>query len=72
MLGPSLLYKDPGIYNYYRKAVIAFIIAIYVHFYILACAFDGILGIMIFFLRPSQELFTYMEVSPLTVKGCKI
>jgi hypothetical protein len=23
-------------------------------------------------LRPSQEFFTYMETSPLPVKGCKI
>jgi hypothetical protein len=29
-------------------------------------------GLIIYGLRPAQEYFTYMETSPLPVKGCKI
>jgi hypothetical protein len=32
----------------------------------------GLVGWLFTVLRPAQEFFTYMETSPLPVKGCKI
>jgi hypothetical protein len=44
-----------------------------IHVYLKETYYDNDIYICLFtVLRPSQEYFTYMETSPLPVKGCKI
>jgi hypothetical protein len=37
----------------------------------MACYFETLIDYLMFYAR-AQEYFTYMETSPLPVKGCKI